>query len=111
MQRIRGCSGLELPDATHLCRRRHFPCLWRTVPILVVDGGGFSAIWFRAVENAYRIAGGPWRIGIAGGIEVVTGALHLLGRLISLDADRLWRAPQNARQPSSISTLSGADAR
>ena len=111
MQFIRGCFRLELPDPSRIYRRGHFPDLWRTVPILFVHGGGFSAIRFRAVENAYRIAGGPWRIGIAGGIEVATGALHLLGRLISLDADRLWRAPQNARQPSSISTLSGADAR
>ena len=111
MQRIRGGSGLELPDAAHLCRRRHFPDLWRTVLILLVDGGGFSAIRFRAVENVYRIAGGPWRIGIDGGIEVATGSLHFLSRLISLDAHRLWRATQNARQPSSISTLSGADAR
>jgi len=111
MQRIRGGSGLELPDAAHLCRRRHFPDLWRTVPILVVDGGGFSAIRFRAVENAYRIAGGPWRIGIAGGVEVATGSLHLLSRFISVDARRLWRATQNARQHCSISTLSSTGVR
>ena len=111
MQSIRESFRHEHPDATHLCRRRHFPDLWRTMPILVVDGGGFSTIWFRAVENAYRIAGGPWRIGIAGGIEVATGALHLFGRLIPLDAHRLWRATQNARQHCSISALSDTDAR
>ena len=111
MQSIRECFRLELPDASHLDCRRHFPDLWRTVLILLVDGGGFSAIRFRAVENAYRIAGGPWRIGIAGGIEVATGALPLLGRLISLDAYCLRRAAQNARQYCSISTLSGTDAR
>ena len=109
MQSIRGSFSRELPDAAHLCRRRHFPDLWRTVLILLVDGGGFSAIRFRAAENAYRIAGGPWRIGIAGGIEVATGALPLLGRLISLDAHRLWRATQNARQHCSISALSDTD--
>ena len=111
MQSIRECFRLELPDASHLYRRRYFPDLWRTVPILLVDGGGFSAIRFRAVENAYRIAGGPWRIGIAGGVEVATRALHLLSWLISLDAHRLWRATQNARQHCSISTLPGTDAR
>ena len=111
MQSIRGSFRREHPDATHLCRRRYFPDLWRTMPILVVDGGGFSAIRFRAVENAYRIAGGPWRIGIAGGFEVATGALHLRSRFISLDAHRLWRATQNARQHCSISALSDTDAR
>ena len=111
MQSMRGTFGLQLPDSAHLCRQRHFRDLWRTVPILVVDGGGFSTIRFRSVENAYRIFGGPWRIGIAGGTEVATGSLHLLSGFISLHAHRLWRAAQNARQHCSISTLSGTDAR
>jgi len=109
VQFILGYFDRELPDASHLCRRRHFPDLWRTVPILVVDGGGFSAIRFRAAANAHRITGSPWWIGIAGGIEVATGALDLVRRLISSDAHRFWRTPQNARQHRSIATFSYAD--
>ena len=110
MQFILGHFGRELPDASHLCRRRHFPDLWRTVPILVVDGGGFSAIRFRAVQNAHRIAGGSWWIGIAGGIEMAAGALDLISRLISTDAHRFRRAPQNARRHRSIASFSYTDA-
>jgi len=81
------------------------------VPVVVVDGGGFSAVRFRAVADAYRIAGGAGRIGIAGGMEVAAGAHALLRRLVSPDADRLWRAAQDARQRWAIAALSDADAR
>jgi len=111
MRCLRGSFRLEPAYAAHLGRWHRFPRLWRAVPVVVVDGGGFSAIRFRAVEDAYRIAGGAGRIGIAGGIEVAAGAHALLRGLVSLDADRLWRATQDARQPWAIATLSDADAR
>ena len=111
MPSLRGSFRLELATAAHLGRRHRFPGLWWTVPVFVVDGGGFSAIRFRAVENAYRSAGGAGRIGIAGGVEVAAGAHAFLRRLGSVDADRLWRAAQDARQPWAITTLSDADSR
>ena len=63
------------------------------------------------LDTEVRIAGGSGRIGIACGVEVATGAHALLRRLVSVDADRLWRAPQDARQRGAIAALSDADAR
>ena len=108
---LRGSFRLELATAAPLGRRHRLPGLWLFVPVLAVDAGGLSSIRFGAVASAYRSAGTAGRIGIAGGIELATGAHPLLRGLVSVDADRLWRAAQDARQRWAIAALSDADAR
>ena len=111
MRFLRGSFRLELATAAHWGRWHRLPGLWLFVPVLAVDAVGLSSIRFGAVASAYRSAGAAGLLGIAGGIEVAAGAHALLRGLVSVDADRLWRAAQDARQRWAIAALSNADAR